>query len=190
MSKRFHLHALHAEIDARVKTIRDNRPDWQCAKGCDTCCRRLSELPQLTAAEWELLREGFAVLPPARLQEISQKMSVVASQQSRPVVCPLLDEATGACPVYVHRPVACRTYGFYVQRNLGLYCHDIESRVAEGALADVVWGNHDAIDQQLAGLGEVRDLTEWFSRWHRVPRECVEKNAEERNIEISTSGMS
>jgi hypothetical protein len=49
-----------------------------------------------------------------------------------------------------------------VQRDKGLYCHDIESRVAEGALADVVWGNHDGVDQQLAGLGESRSLTEWF----------------------------
>ena len=30
---------------------------------------------------------------------------------------------------------------------------------------DVVWGNHDAIDQRLAGLGETRALTEWFERW-------------------------
>jgi hypothetical protein len=63
--------------------------------------------------------------------------------------------------------VACRTYGFYVQRELGLYCRDIESRVADGTLADVVWGNHDAIDHRLAGLGEVRALTEWFEEWER-----------------------
>ncbi len=44
---------------------------------------------------------------------------------------------------YAQRPVACRTYGFYVQRELGLYCGDIEARVAGGELADVVWGNHD-----------------------------------------------
>jgi hypothetical protein len=61
--------------------------------------------------------------------------------------------------------VACRTYGFYVQRDLGLYCHDIESRVADGALVDVVWGNHDAIDQRLTGMGEIRALTDWFERW-------------------------
>ena len=41
-------------------------------------------------------------------------------------------------------PVACRTYGFYVQRDLGLYCRDIENRVA--------------------GLGEALPLTEWCER--------------------------
>ncbi|MGD0961341.1 MAG: hypothetical protein ABSB19_16150, partial [Methylomonas sp.] len=74
--------------------------------------------------------------------------------------------ATGACLVYAHRPVACRTYGFYVQRDQGLYCKDIESRVAGGAWGDVVWGNHDAIDSRLRGLGETRELTEWFAQWN------------------------
>lgn len=157
---------LQGDIDARVFAIRQDRPDWLCAKGCDSCCRRLAEMPRLTAAEWGLLRDALAALPAQRLGEISQKMlAPAAGQPSFPVVCPLLDPASGACPVYAARPVACRTYGFYVQRELGLYCREIESQVADGALADVVWGNHDAIDQRLAGLGEVRDLSEWFSHW-------------------------
>ena len=155
---------LHLDIDTRVGSIRENRPDWLCGKGCDHCCRRLAAVPQLTATEWALLREGLTRLSPEQLDEVSQKMAVLGTAPARPVVCPLLDQATGACPVYAQRPVACRTYGFYVQRDLGLYCHDIESRVAEGRLADVVWGNHDAIDQRLAGLGEVRALDEWFAR--------------------------
>jgi Fe-S-cluster containining protein len=159
------LFQLHADVEARVLSIRENHPDWLCGKGCDSCCRRLAEVPQLTAAEWALLQPGLAALAPERLAEISRKMASLADQSSRPVVCPLLDQTTGACPVYAQRPVACRTYGFYVQRDLGLYCHDIESRVAAGALADVVWGNHDVIDQQLPGLGETRALTEWFASW-------------------------
>jgi len=34
-------------------------------------------------------------------------------------------------------------------------------------MADVVWGNHEAIEHRLAGLGETRALTEWFQRWER-----------------------
>ena len=162
------LRRLHADIDARVLAIRAQRPDWLCGKGCDACCRRLAEVPQLTAAEWDLLRQGLAALPPQRLREIGADMAALAGQQSRPVVCPLLDRSSGACPVYAQRPVACRSYGFYVQRALGLYCRDIEARVAEGALADVVWGNHDAIDRALAGLGERRALTAWFACWERA----------------------
>ena len=94
-------------------------------------------------------------------------MGSAAAPRSSPVVCPLLDPVSGACPVYAARPVACRTYGFYVQRELGLYCREIESRVADGALSAVVWGNHDAIDRRLACLGEVRALDEWFAREER-----------------------
>ena len=160
------LSELLAEVDSRVSAIRADRPDWLCAKGCDSCCRRLAAEPALTAAEWALLRDALAALPAQRLDGVLRKMAALAaSPPSFPVVCPLLDSASGACPVYAARPVACRTYGFYVQRERGLYCHEIESRVADGSLADVVWGNHDVIDRRLAGLGEVRSLSEWFARW-------------------------
>ena len=122
-------------------------------------------MPQLTASEWDLLRTGLEALSDERFREISRDMVALASQSTRPVVCPLLEQSTDACPVYAQRPVACRTYGFYAQRELGLYCGEIEAQVADGALADVIWGNHDAIDQQLKGLGESRPLTEWFKAW-------------------------
>lgn len=167
---------LHVDIDARVQTIREDRPDWLCGKGCDSCCRRLADVPQLTAAEWDLLREGLACLAPERLEEIRCNMAALIGQRP-PITCPLLDFATGSCPVYAQRPVACRTYGFYVQRDLGLYCPDIESRAAGGALADVVWGNHDAIDQRLAGLGEIRSLTDWFERWEAADKQVSRQPA-------------
>lgn len=156
---------LHFDIDERVQTILRDRSDWLCGKGCDSCCRQLANVPQLTLEEWDLLRDGLTDLLPERLQEIRRNMTSLASQQSRPITCPLLDLATGTCPVYAQRPVACRTYGFYVQRNQGLYCHDIESLVDDGDLADVVWGNHDTIDHRLASLGETRPLTDWFEHW-------------------------
>lgn len=156
---------LHIDIDERVAVIRDGHPDWLCRRGCDGCCRRLAEIPRLTAAEWEWLREGLAALPPDELREIGRAIAELTEQPARPVVCPLLNRSAGACRIYAHRPVACRTYGFYVQRDKGLYCRDIELRVASGAWSEAVWGNHDAIDRRLCDLGEVRDLTEWFARW-------------------------
>ena len=161
---------LHVAIDVRVQTILEERSDWLCGKGCDNCCRQLASVPQLTLAEWDLLREGLADLTPEQLREVRTNMTSLTSQQSRPVTCPMLDMSSGTCPVYAQRPVACRTYGFYVQRDKGLYCHDIESQVADGALDDVVWGNHDAIDSRLASLGEVRPLTDWFEQWIAVNR--------------------
>ncbi len=155
---------LHADIDARVGAIRESHPDWQCARGCASCCRQLADIPRLSAAEWRLLEQGLATLPLQRLAAIRRKVAALAHAPSGPLVCPMLDEMEGACPVYAQRPVACRTYGFYVQRELGLYCADIEARVAGGALADVVWGNHDAVERALGALGERRPLTEWFER--------------------------
>jgi len=154
------LSQLHADIDARAQATLEGRPDWLCRKGCDGCCRRLAAVPLLTAAEWDWLREGLAALPPEQFEEISR--GIAALPNSRPIVCPLLDQQAGACRVYAHRPVACRSYGFFVQRGQGLYCKDIEARVAVGDWADVVWGNHDAIDRRLLELGETRELTAWF----------------------------
>ena len=155
---------LLADIDTRVHDIRETHPDWPCAKGCDACCRQLARLPQLTAGEWELLRPALVALPPDQLETIRRKMSGVAGQDAGPVACPLLDGSSGACPVYAQRPVACRTYGFYVQRGIGLYCQDIKNGVDRGELADVVWGNQDAIDRSLADSGETRALDAWFAR--------------------------
>ena len=159
------LSQLQHDIDERVQAIREAHPEWLCGKGCAGCCRRLAEIPQLTAAEWRFLREGLAALSPERLQAISRDLGALVGQPWRSIVCPLLDQTTNACPVYAQRPVACRTYGFYVQRNRGLYCHEIEARVTDGNLADVVWGNHDAIDHRLTGLGGTHPLNEWFELW-------------------------
>jgi Fe-S-cluster containining protein len=158
---------LHVDIETRVRAIRDNHRDWLCRMGCDGCCRRLAEVPRLTLAEWERLKEGLAALPSELLREIGRDIAALAEQPVRPIVCPLLCRSAGSCRVYAHRPVACRTYGFYVQRGLGLYCKDIESRVAEGAWSEVVWGNQDAVDRRLQGLGETRELPEWFRRWQQ-----------------------
>ena len=160
---------LHADIDARVNVIRAEHPDWLCHRGCAGCCHRLAEIPRLSATEWVLLREGLTTLPQELLQGIRQDSAALAEQRYRPIVCPLLDPSSGTCRVYLHRPVACRTYGFYVQRDKGLYCKDIEAQVASGALSDVVWGNQDAIDQRLKSTGETRELTQWFADWKAIP---------------------
>ncbi len=157
------LFQLHQDIDERVNDIREHHSDWQCRMGCDLCCRRLAEIPSLTRTEWDLLKVGLLTLSPEQLEVVRKKMRALAEQKTRPVVCPLLNESAGACSLYEYRPIACRTYGFYVQRHLGLYCNEIKTEVEQGALADVVWGNHDTIDRRLNALGDTRDLTEWFT---------------------------
>jgi Fe-S-cluster containining protein len=153
---------LHDDIDERVSAIRLENPDWLCRMGCDGCCHRLAQIPELTLAEWTLFREGFATLSDEKQQEIRQNVATLSSQSPRSTVCPMLDKAAGACLIYAYRPVACRTYGFYVERDKGLYCHDIELRVEQGELNNVVWGNHDTVNRHLDKLGDKRNLVEWF----------------------------
>lgn len=159
------LSRLHAGIEVRVQAIRAGQPQWPCARGCAGCCRHLADVPQLTESEWSLLLQGLVMLPAERIGQIARDLAALADRRQPPVVCPLLDLSTNACPVYAQRPVACRSYGFYVQRDRGLYCSDIEALARAGALDNVVWGNHDAIDHHLTGLGGARPLTEWFARW-------------------------
>jgi len=154
---------LHAEIDERVTAVRAGRNDWPCRQGCDSCCRRLADVPELTEQEWLLLRQGLAALPKDRLREIGRGIAALASPPARPLICPMLDQAAGLCSIYAYRPLACRTYGFYRQRDRGLYCKEIEARVDGGGLTDVVWGNHDAIDRRSRDLGEPRALPDWFT---------------------------
>ena len=76
---------------------------------------------------------------------------------SRPVVCPLLDLPSGECLVYDARTVACRTYGFYVERESVLGCARIAAIAAEAR--DVIWGNHAALG--LESLGSAAPLFEF-----------------------------
>jgi Fe-S-cluster containining protein len=80
-----------------------------------------------------------------------------------PIVCPFLDPERGTCLVYESRPLACRTYGFYVERDRGLYCQAIEARVDAGEYSNVVWGNQAGIDCAGSVLGPTRSLLDWFT---------------------------
>lgn len=145
------LRVLHEKVAVRAQSIETAHGSWPCRKGCDTCCNRLAAIPDLTAAEWELLRPAVAALP----AEVHRRIEAL-DRAVRPIVCPFLD--SGACLVYEARPVACRTYGFYVDRDGGQYCGIIESLNAE-----VVWGSGAAIEAELTSLGERRDLLAWFT---------------------------
>lgn len=112
----------------------------------------------VTPPEEELPREGIAALDEAARAGVEERFRALGAAPERPVVCPLLDAATGACLVYEQRPVACRTYGFYVERDKGLYCGEIERAVAAGEYGDVVWGNQAGVQARMTGWGPARTL--------------------------------
>jgi len=152
------LDVLNEEIDARAAEIAACASPWPCRKGCDACCRRLAAVPALTTPEWGLLREGIGRLAPALRMQIAARIRGLGSEP--PFVCPFLDQAGGACLVYDCRPVACRTYGFYVARDGGLYCREILARVERGECEGVVWGSAAAVERRLDELGPRVDLRE------------------------------
>jgi uncharacterized protein len=155
------LEVLKQETEQRAKATVQGRA-WPCRVGCDLCCRRLASVPLLTAPEWQELRRGIEELAPETQHEVDRRIRAMPG--SGPIVCPLLDQAEGACLVYHHRPLACRTYGFYRERDKGLYCHEIEGRLDRGDYEDVIWGNAVGFEARQRELGEMRDLREWWRR--------------------------
>lgn len=99
------------------------------------------------------MEQGIALLLPRVREAVQQRMENLAGAQ-RPLTCPLLDLDSGSCLVYEHRPIACRTYGFYRERDQGLYCAEIEAMVSRGEMDNVVWGNHASIESAQDQLGE------------------------------------
>jgi Fe-S-cluster containining protein len=147
------LRVLHESIASRVESIERSHGQWPCRKGCDACCTRLAAIPELTAAEWDLLRPVAEALPD----------HVQARVEAMWRVCPFLEN--GVCLVYEVRPVACRTYGFYVDRDGGQYCGMVEALQAH-----VIWGNGAAVEADMDAFGERRDLVTWWRGRHTETR--------------------
>jgi uncharacterized protein len=119
-------------------------------------------------------------LPEGERQQIGQRIAELGKVAARPITCPFLNRESGACRIYDVRPVACRTYGFYVEREGGLFCGTIQERVAQGAYDDVVWGNQASVDAELAQFGESVDLLSWWlSSASRQTSEGTRQRAEE-----------
>lgn len=154
------LRVLHDAIAARAGGLATAHAGWPCRKGCDACCRRLAAPPRLSAAEWDLLHAGIQALPEALRGEVAARVRSMPAHG--PIVCPFLHRDSAACLVYEHRPVACRTYGFYRERDRGLYCEELHARVEHGEFADAVWGNAASIEHGLLACGGMRDLHAWF----------------------------
>ena len=153
--------SIQQSIDARVSGIVDVQRSWPCRAGCDRCCRHLAAIPEITAPEWALMSAGRHALPEAVQRAVTERMRAL-EDATYPFTCPLLDTPSGLCLVYEHRPLACRTYGFYVEHGIALYCEEIRAPADAGRLDDVVWGNQATVDDRSVGLGVKRSLIDWL----------------------------
>lgn len=160
---RAQLEALYARAEARARAVHEAQTAWPCRKGCDHCCRHLARPLPLTEAEWRYLAEGLDVLPPEVLARVREEAA--RTGEARPYTCPLLDREAGACRVYAHRPLACRTYGFFADREGLQACHRILRHLEQHGEEGVVWGNAEAVEREADALGgEARPLAEWLAR--------------------------
>ena len=154
------LYQIQEAVRQRAGEIVSAHAGWPCRKGCDECCRQLASVPRVTRDEWHSIAAALDALPDGTAERVRRRIrdSVAAS---RPVVCPLLDTDSGTCLVYEARPVACRAYGFYAEREYVLGCGRIESIGHE--FPNVVWGNHAALEADWHALGEDATLGEWLA---------------------------
>ena len=145
-------------VRLRTREIGSKRGDWPCHKGCDECCRRLASVPRVSRQEWQSIVAALEDLPPDSAELVRRRIRDSA-QAEPPVVCPLLDPDSGACLVYAARPLACRAYGFYAEREFVLGCSRIEAVAQQSP--EIVWGNHAALQENLRELGPARELFQW-----------------------------
>ncbi len=57
------LEGIYTDIAQRVRAITEERPLWPCHKGWGCCCRQLAQPPEITAAEWHVVHQGFYTCP-------------------------------------------------------------------------------------------------------------------------------
>jgi Fe-S-cluster containining protein len=160
MKEMSRLYQIQDQVRARTEEMAAAHGNWPCRKGCDDCCRHLASVPRVTRDEWLLIERAIDGLP-AGIAAVLRERIRDSAQKSRPVICPLLDEDTGACLIYTARPVACRSYGFYAERDKVLGCHRIETLAQESQ--DVIWGNHESLEERLDHLGSALELFEWLA---------------------------
>lgn len=154
------LRILNTAIEKRCQETAESY-DWPCSAGCNHCCRSLSDIPAVTLPEWTLILEAYLKLPDGVRGEIRARLECLGP--TPPFTCPFLDLQVGRCRIYEARPVACRTYGFYRERDWGLYCGEMLARAEQGEWQDVVWGNGSSVEAALDEFGERKDLKEWYA---------------------------
>jgi uncharacterized protein len=154
------LYEIQRAVEHRSADIASTHGAWPCQKGCADCCRNLASQPKVSRPEWERIERAILELGAPLSAVLRQRM-----RESTGKVCPLLDEQAGVCRIYEARPIACRTYGFYSERDAILGCHRIESLAQESS--DIIWGNHDSVLRDLDSLGPAKELAIWLegSEW-------------------------
>lgn len=126
--------------DAHFTSVARSQPqNLQCGKGCSLCCYGLFEIG---TGDIPILAEGLQALHPRRRRRIVERARRIVEESRHPdlrectpeekesffdrtenLPCPGLDDS-GACMLYEHRPLVCRTFGLPL-RDGNAYLGDI-----------------------------------------------------------------
>lgn len=106
--------------------VRTQPENLQCGRGCSLCCYGLFEIG---SGDVPIIAEGLERMHPARRKKVIRRARQIVESTSHPDLrncspeekelffdrtqstpCPNLDE-NGACVMYEHRPLVCRTFG-------------------------------------------------------------------------------
>jgi Fe-S-cluster containining protein len=151
-----------------------------CRLGCTQCCIGVFPIAQQDAAR---LRDGLDLLTqadPQKSQRIQQRVAAslarldpwfpgdlvtgILSDDDESTTlfeefandepCPVLDPATGACDLYAHRPILCRTFGPPIRTEDGnlaacelCYTHATTAEIAACALDPEIPAIEEASNQ-------------------------------------------
>lgn len=132
------------------KVADDDGEQLQCGRGCSLCCHGLFEVG---SGDVPILAEGLAALHPMRRRKIVRRAAEIVAESRHPNLrecsplekekffsrtestpCPNLDDQ-GACMMYEHRPLVCRTFGLPLRdgsKYLGDVC-DLNFQSADDA---------------------------------------------------------
>jgi Fe-S-cluster containining protein len=106
--------------------MRAQPQNLQCGRGCSLCCYGLFEIG---SGDVPVIAEGLEKLHPMRRKKVIRRALEIVESSAHPNLrdctpeekeaffdrtqstpCPSLDE-NGACTMYEHRPLVCRTFG-------------------------------------------------------------------------------
>ena len=90
---------------SKLQAMLEGRPITCGGPGCNSCCRGDIEV---SGAE---LADVLPRIPARAFADVLERAEEIEGDYWRErAPCPILDQETGLCPIYEHRPMACRTY--------------------------------------------------------------------------------
>jgi Fe-S-cluster containining protein len=157
--------------DKFFRSVADAQPqNLQCGKGCSLCCYGLFEIG---SGDVPLIAEGLDKLHPMRRKMIIRRAQEILATSDHPALrqcspakkkaffdrtastpCPNLDE-DGACLMYEHRPLVCRTFGLplrdadnYIGDICELNFREASQPEREAAAWDLQWEDALAVEDE------------------------------------------